>query len=123
MKDIWERRMKISEISDVRGSLARRQMTQHQPDGNACSLDPWLPAEDFPVAHDVLFPWHGHAPILPPFPATAKAVLLLGRAAHPKTSVTQKTFDPENYSSRSGSSRMILASMGWNWNHPAIGLP
>jgi hypothetical protein len=21
----------------------------------------------------VLFPWHGHAPILPPFPATAKA--------------------------------------------------
>src|SRR5260370_41280774 len=57
---------------NVRGSFARGQVTQHQADGNTGSLDARFSTEDFRVAHDVLFPWHRHAPILSPFPGNGK---------------------------------------------------
>src|SRR5260370_33957026 len=59
----------IGEVSqNLRRSLACGQVTQYEADGNPCSLDPRFSPGDFWVAHDVLFPLHGHAPILSPFP-------------------------------------------------------
>src|SRR5208283_3160282 len=57
---------------NVRGSLARRQVTQHQPDGNARPLNPRLASQDFGVADDVLLPFHAHTPILTPFSVIRK---------------------------------------------------
>src|SRR5260370_40622550 len=57
---------------NVRASFARGEVTKHQADGNTGSLDARFSTEDFRVAHDVLFPWHQHAPILSPFPCNGK---------------------------------------------------
>ena len=61
---------------NLRGSFASGQVTQHEAHGNACSRNPRFSTENFRVAHDVLFPWHGHAPILSPFPGNRKSQFL-----------------------------------------------
>jgi hypothetical protein len=61
---------------NLRGSFASGQVTQHEAHGNACSRNPRFSTENFRVAHDVLFPLHGHAPILSPFPGNRKSQFL-----------------------------------------------
>ena len=58
---------------NVCGSFARGQVPQDESGRYPGPLNPRLSAKDLRVAHDVLFPLHGHTTILSPFPNNGKS--------------------------------------------------
>lgn len=57
---------------DLLQRLAGSQMPEYQADRDTCAFNPRFAPQDFRIAYDVLFPFHGHALILTPLPRRGK---------------------------------------------------